>query len=229
VIVLALDTTTRAGSAAVIDGGRIRAQLSGDATLTHGQRLPADLIRVVDQAGVALDDVDLLAVAAGPGSFTGLRVGIAAMQGIAFAKELKIVPVSALDALARDAADGRRAVAAWMDAQRGQVYAALYAPGGHILIEPTSVSPEETLAAWAQRGAPDAIYFTGDGAIRYAETIARRWPGTSTTSRDVSPLAGIIGQIAHDHPERAVAPHAVVPVYIRRPDAELARLRRSSK
>ena len=156
-IVLALDTTTRAGSAAVIDGGRIRAQLSGDATLTHGQRLPADLIRVVDQAGVALDDVDLLAVAAGPGSFTGLRVGIAAMQGIAFAKELKIVPVSALDALARDAADGRRAVAAWMDAQRGQVYAALYAPGGHILIEPTSVSPEETLAAWAQRGAPDAI------------------------------------------------------------------------
>ena len=228
-IVLSLDTTTRSGSAAVIDSGRIRAQLAGDATLTHGQRLPADLMRVIDQAGVALGDVNLLAVAAGPGSFTGLRVGIAAMQGLAFATGLRIVPVSALDALARAAADGRRAVAAWMDAQRGQVYAALYAPAGEVIIEPTSLSPDETLAAWRHRGAPDAIHFTGDGAIRYADTIARLWTSTSTTTPDVPPLAGIIGQIAHDHPERAVSPHAVVPIYVRRPDAELARLRRTSE
>jgi tRNA threonylcarbamoyladenosine biosynthesis protein TsaB len=197
--------------------------------LTHGQRLPADLMRVLDQADASLGDVGLLAVAAGPGSFTGLRVGIATMQGLAFAAGLRIVPVSALDALARAAADGTRPVAAWMDAQRGQVYAALYAPGGEVVIEPTSLSPEETLSAWRQRGAPDAIHFTGDGAIRYAGTITRLWASTSTTMPDVPPLAGIIGQIAHDHPERAVSPHAVVPIYVRRPDAELARLRRTSE
>jgi tRNA threonylcarbamoyladenosine biosynthesis protein TsaB len=229
VIVLSLDTTTRAGSAAVIDGGDVRAQLVGAATLTHGQRLPADLKRVVDQAGVSIDDLDLLAVAAGPGSFTGLRVGIAAMQGLAFATNLRIVPVAALDALARAAADGTRAVAAWMDAQRGQVYAALYGPGGDVLIEPTALAPEETLAAWKQRGAPEALHFTGDGAIRYADAIARCWSGPSTTTPEESPLAGVIGQIAHDHPERAVAPHAVVPIYVRRPDAELARLTRATE
>ena len=129
-LVLSLDTTTRAGSAALVDHGRVRAELIGDGMLTHGQRLPADLMRLLEDSRVSIDDIDLLAVAAGPGSFTGLRVGIAAMQGLAFASDLQIVPVSALDALARAGADGNRPVAAWMDAQRGQVYAALYSAHG---------------------------------------------------------------------------------------------------
>jgi tRNA threonylcarbamoyladenosine biosynthesis protein TsaB len=225
-IVLSLDTTTRAGSAALVDNGRVRAELVGDATLTHGQRLPADLMRVLEDAGVSVDDLDLLAVAAGPGSFTGLRVGIAAMQGLAFAADLQIVPVSALDALARAGADGERPVAAWMDAQRGQVYAALYSARGEVLIEASSLAPEETLDRWSRQGLPDVVRFMGDGAIRYAETIQQRLGRAASVASAVPPLAGIIGRIAHEHPDRGVAPHAVVPIYVRRPDAELARLRR---
>ena len=82
-------------------------------------------MRVLDEAGRTLDAVDLLAVITGPGSFTGLRVGIATVQGLAMATGRMIVPVSTLDALARP--PGRNAlVGAWMDAQRGEVFAALY-------------------------------------------------------------------------------------------------------
>ena len=228
-LVLSLDTTTRAGSAALVDDGRVRAELIGKESLTHGQRLPADLMRLLDGQGMSIADLGLLAVAAGPGSFTGLRVGISAMQGLAFATDLEIVPVSALDALARAGADGDTPVAAWMDAQRGQVYAALYSPKGAVQIDASSLPPEETLDDWSRRGFPGVVTFVGDGALRYAEIIRRRLGSSATVASQVPPLAGIIGQIAHEHPERAVMPHAVVPIYVRRPDAELARLRKAAE
>jgi tRNA threonylcarbamoyladenosine biosynthesis protein TsaB len=119
-IVLALDTTGRAGSAAIVQGGVVLAELSGDPAVTHGQRLPGELMRLVDDACIALEAVDLLAVAAGPGSFTGLRVGIATMQGLAVATGKPIVPISTLEALARAGFnEGDALVAPWIDAQRG--------------------------------------------------------------------------------------------------------------
>ena len=109
VLVLALDTTSRSGSAAVVQDGELVGEIVGDGSRTHGERLPLDLMRVLETASVRLDAVDLLAVAAGPGSFTGLRVGIAAMQGLAMAIDRRIVPISALEALAIAGADGDRA------------------------------------------------------------------------------------------------------------------------
>ena len=228
-LVLSLDTTTRAGSAAIIEDGRVRSELIGNESLTHGQRLPSEMMRLLQDVGISISDIDLLAVAAGPGSFTGLRVGISAMQGLAFAGDLKIVPVSALDALARAGAGGGAPVAAWMDAQRGQVYAALYSPQGDLHFDASSLPPEETLDDWSRRGLPGVVTFVGDGALRYAEIIRRRLGTSVTISPEVPPLAGIIGQLAHEHPERAVMPHAVVPIYVRRPDAELARLRKAAE
>jgi tRNA threonylcarbamoyladenosine biosynthesis protein TsaB len=184
---------------------------------------------VLESAGVQLQEVDLLAVAAGPGSFTGLRVGIAAIQGLAVATDRRVVPVSALDALARAGRDGPGLVAAWMDAQRGQVFAALYRADGHPLVAPSALSPAETLKVWgADVRSPQPVRFIGGGAARYADLI-RAELGNSATIADSPPLAGIIGLIAAAHPERAVSPHAVVPIYVRRPDAELARLQRTSQ
>src|SRR5205085_12037134 len=116
--------------------------------------------------GVALADVDLFAVAAGPGSFTGLRVGIATIQGLAAATGRLVVPVGTLDALARSTAVAGRPIAPWMDAQRGEVFAALYsADGAQLLIPATSASPSATLAAWGPHDVAPA--FIGDGAVRY--------------------------------------------------------------
>jgi tRNA threonylcarbamoyladenosine biosynthesis protein TsaB len=222
--VLSLDTTTRSGSVAVVENARIRFELIGDPSLTHGERLPGDLIRALEGAGASLAEVRLLAVAAGPGSFTGLRVGISAMQGLAMGTGLGIVPVSALDALARAAQVWEGPIAVWMDAQRGQVFGALYAPeGGRTLAPPSAMSPAETLASWSAiltQSRP--ARFIGDGALRYAPLI-RTHLKTAVIHQDVPPLAGIIGLMAAEAPDRAVAPHAVIPIYIRRPDAELAR------
>ena len=187
-------------------------------------------MNTLSDAGIALGDLNLLAVAAGPGSFTGLRVGIASMQGLATATGLRVVPVSALEALARRAVGGSGLVGAWIDAQRGQVFAALFANGiPEPLVAPSSLLPSDTLALWGDRTAGRSVTFVGDGAIRYADVITHHFGVDATVLGQAPPLAAAVGRIAVEHPERAVLPHAIVPIYIRRPDAELARLKAVGK
>src|SRR5262245_25038859 len=127
--VLALDATTRDGSVALVEDDRIIVEQSGDPSRPQAERLPGDLLNVLSSRGLTPGDVELFAVASGPGSFTGLRIGIATMQGFAFVNHRRIAAVSALEALAQVAA--REApqdslVAAWMDARRHEVFSALY-------------------------------------------------------------------------------------------------------
>jgi tRNA threonylcarbamoyladenosine biosynthesis protein TsaB len=267
-LVLALDTTTREGSLALCRDGRLLECWRGDASLTHARRLPGDILEGLGRQGLTLADIDLFAVAAGPGSFTGLRIGIATVQGLAFAHQRLVVGVSALDALAYAALDpgateraGTSApgagpagaegvpdrIGSWVDAQRQEVFACLYeriASGGgrpsegeptaadlgdlRIVAGPVVGPPADVIAGPGWREGSD-ITFTGDGAVRYRNLIEE-----SATSRPaalierVPPLAPAICEIAVRRAARglATAPHAVRPVYIRRPDAELARGRR---
>jgi tRNA threonylcarbamoyladenosine biosynthesis protein TsaB len=228
VIVLALDTTTRDGSIAVLHDSVVRVERAGDPTITHGQRLPAEIGDALAAAAVRIEDVDLLAVAAGPGSFTGLRVGIATIQGIAMGQGKRVVPVSALDALARSAVGPGDTVAAWMDAQRGEVFAALYAADGRtLLIPPVSADPAVVLKTWSADADLARITFVGDGAVRHADVL-RREVGVQPSIQAPPLLAAPIGRIALENPSSAVLPHAIVPIYVRRSDAELARARRAS-
>ena len=100
-VILALDTTTKAGSCALWRDGALVEQRPGDAARTHAERLPGDLADLLAAHGLTVKDVDLYAVASGPGSFTGLRVGIATIQGLALVHGRKVVAVSALEALAQ--------------------------------------------------------------------------------------------------------------------------------
>jgi tRNA threonylcarbamoyladenosine biosynthesis protein TsaB len=225
-LILALDTSSRAGSVAVVHDAVVRVELSGNIAITHGQRLPLELTRALDEAAITIDAVDLFAVVAGPGSFTGLRVGIATIQGLAMATGKKVVALSALEILARAAANSGRAIGAWMDAQRGEVFASLYAPEGReVLIEPVSAAPGTVLDAWRERVDPAAVTFIGDGAVRYRDVVVER-AGTRAAVIPPPALAGLAGQIAAAEPSRAILPHAIVPVYVRKSDAELARARR---
>ncbi len=226
-LILALDSTSRAGSAAIADGGRVLAQATGDPALTHGQRLPSDLMRVLDAARVDLKDVDLFAVAAGPGSFTGLRVGIAMIQGLATAAGRRVVPVSTLDALAHLVEPPPARLAAWVDAQRGEVFAALYDAERKAVSAAASASPGATLTSWAAVVDERAVTFIGDGAVRYADVIRARLGDRAAIVEPAPLLAGAIARIAWERRAEAVLPHAVAPIYVRRPDAELARARRS--
>ena len=227
-LILALDTTSRAGSVAVIRDGQVIVQFEGSVAMTHGARLPADLMVACERAGVQVGDLDLLAVAAGPGSFTGLRIGIATVQGLAMARGIRIVPVSTLEAIAVTAQGSTPRVAAWMDALRGEVYAQVFeriAAGQVRPLVDACAGPAAAVLV-THGGVLDGAAFHGDGAIRYADEIRAARGQTAMIASDVLPLAGAIGVIAAAHADRAVLPHAVVPIYVRRPDVEITRERR---
>jgi tRNA threonylcarbamoyladenosine biosynthesis protein TsaB len=233
VLILAVDTTTRAGSLALVGGDRVIREHRGDPARTHAQRLPVDLMHLCDAAGVEIREVDLYAVAAGPGSFTGLRIGIAAVQGLAMAWSRHVVPVSSLEALAITAPPETSRVVVWMDAQRGQVFAQVFdvdpSPAGTArpLTAAISVTPADALRE--HQSLLDRAFFAGDGAAKYRDTIMSALGGAARVTADVPALAGAIGRLAGREPGRAVLPHAVIPIYVRRPDAELARERSTAQ
>jgi tRNA threonylcarbamoyladenosine biosynthesis protein TsaB len=221
-IILALDTSTRTGSSAVLRDDDVLAEVPGDAARTHAERLPADLMQALDSARFALGDVDVFAVATGPGSFTGLRVGIATMQGLALAADRPLVGVSVLDALAHVAAAGAGArVASWVDAWRGEVYAALY--DGVREVEGASVELPDAILA---RLGGVRTLFIGDGAAAHRDVIARAMGSCGVLAPSLEPpLAGVIGRLARAEVAAGhkPGPADIQPIYVRRPDAELAR------
>lgn len=232
--ILALETATRAGSWALLDGDAIVGEGQGDAAGTHDQRLPQPLMEMLAARGLSLADVDLLAVASGPGSFTGLRVGIATMQGFAAATGKRIVAVPTLDAIAAAAAAEPEAagldyVGVWLDAQRGEVYGALYAMRDtpRLLMPPQVGTPASIAREMADLIGAAHAGFAGDGAHRYHAAFETLGIGDARLL-PIRPIAPRLARLAAARAADAVAPHAVVPVYVRRTDAEMTRERRAA-
>jgi tRNA threonylcarbamoyladenosine biosynthesis protein TsaB len=219
-LVLALDTTTPVGSCALASGSAVLREEASDPSREPASRLPGELMGILQRASATLADVDVFAVATGPGSFTGLRIGIATMQGLAFASGKPLVGISGLDALAQiGGSDGR--VATWVDAWRGEVYAALYDRGTEI--EPPVVARPSDLLG---RAAEHPTLFIGDGAGVYREFIESRLGGRAHLAHPVAPrLAGTIARLAAGAVANGTpwAAHDVQPLYVRRTDAERAR------
>ncbi|MCY4121536.1 MAG: tRNA (adenosine(37)-N6)-threonylcarbamoyltransferase complex dimerization subunit type 1 TsaB, partial [Acidobacteria bacterium] len=104
--ILALDTSTRGGSLALGQDGGVLATATGDSSRMHGERLPGELLSLVGKAGLALSEIDLFAVSSGPGSFTGLRVGLATIQALALLHGRRVVQIGTLEALAHTPGPG---------------------------------------------------------------------------------------------------------------------------
>lgn len=235
--ILALETATRRGSWALAEDGDIVAAAEGPDEHSHAERLPGVLIELLAGRGLSIADVDLFAVATGPGSFTGLRIGIATVQGFAMATGARVIPVPTLDAIAEGAslepaAKGLEYIGAWLDGQRREIFAALYAMRAReegsdarvpaLLMPPQSAKPAFIAAEIADLVADAHAGFAGDGAHRYRaeiEALALR----ETRVFPLRPIAPDLVRVAWRRRDQAVAPHAVAPVYVRRPDAELAR------
>jgi tRNA threonylcarbamoyladenosine biosynthesis protein TsaB len=255
-VVLALDTTSRQGSCAVAVDGQVVLEHASDASLPQAARVPGELQALLTRAQLSLRDVDAFAVAVGPGSFTGLRVGIATMQGLSFDAGRPLFGISALDALASIAGElgevGRTPgpwepgllTATWVDAWRGEVYAALY--DGVTEIEPVTVErpqdvldrlsgnlarPLEFQPQWEASGGPQmpqatGVLLIGDGVARQMTAIR---DALGTRARFASTLTpALAGAIAVRAAAALAAGHRpaaddIRPLYVRRPDAEIAR------
>lgn len=231
--VIALDTTTRAGSVALVEDDRVVAQRGGDAARTHALRLPGEIVTLAAEHGWPLDVIDLYAVATGPGLFTGLRIGLATIQGLAFVHARKVVGMPVLEAIAYAASAELPAgaiVGAWMDAHRQDVFTALYRvnaapPFSRARLTgiegPAVGSPAATLARWQHLAVGPPAAMAGDGAVLHAADISRALPAASVTP--LSALAGVIGLVALDRAAEALEASQVRPLYVRRPDVEIVR------
>lgn len=163
--ILALETSAKAVSAAVSEDGKILASGYQDTGLTHSRTLMPIVEHILKNTGLTVADMDAIAVAAGPGSFTGIRIGVAAAKGLAFAADKPAVGVSTLAAMARNVAFCDGLVICAMDARRQQVYNALFeAKDGQL----TRLTPDRAIAleelAEELRNDPRPKTVVGDGA-----------------------------------------------------------------
>jgi len=124
--ILALETSAKAVSAAVVENGKVLCSGYQDTGLTHSRTLMPIVEHILKNTGMTMAEIDVVAVAAGPGSFTGIRIGVSAAKGLAFAIEKPAVAVSALAAMARNVAFRDGLIVCAMDARRNQVYNALF-------------------------------------------------------------------------------------------------------
>ena len=232
-IVLGFDTATAATAVALrFDGTTLEARddpAPGEHP-GHATRLLEMARGLLVDAGIGWDRLDRIAVGVGPGTFTGLRVGIATARGLAQSLGVPAAPVSSLQALAQGAlGDGElrtgEGLLAVIDARRGEIFAAAYEPDdeGELreLIEARPLAPEGLAGLLAELGRPDGWLAVGDGALRYRDPLAR--PGVRIPEAD-DPAHLLSARSICELGSRAstVSPDELLPDYRRRPDAELA-------
>ena len=164
--ILALETSAKAVSAAVSEDGKILCSGYQDTGLTHSRTLMPIVEHILKNTGLTVADMDAIAVAAGPGSFTGIRIGVSAAKGLAFAADKPAVGVSTLAAMARNVAFCDGLVICAMDARRQQVYNALFEAKDGSLTRLTS-DRAIALAELVEelKGDPQPMTVVGDGAL----------------------------------------------------------------
>jgi tRNA threonylcarbamoyladenosine biosynthesis protein TsaB len=231
--VLGFDTATRATAVALLDTDRDAAIERRDdpppgVRPRHTTRLMALVVEVLETAGVEWAAVDRIAVGVGPGTFTGLRIGIATAHALARAREIDLVGVSTLQSLARDAgavmAGPADAVMAVIDARRGEVFAAgwraqdVTGSGAVPLLGPCALAPDAL--AEAMRSDGRAWLAVGDGAVEFRaalEHVGARIPEPDSELNRVS----AIGHCRLALGLRPEPPEGIQPEYLRLPDAEI--------
>ena len=223
-LILGIETSTKTGSVAVVSEDGVIAQYSLNIEVTHSERLMSTVDRVLKDTGLAIADFGGFAVAIGPGSFTGLRIGLSTVKGLAFATGKPIAAVPTLRALAGNLPFAAYPVCPMLDARKNEVYAALYACEGSAY---SSVMPETTISIHdlADRISRQTI-FIGEAARIYRAEIVKQF-GSAALFAPLSaslPSAAIVAEIGLDMIKNGeeAAPDSLAPLYIRRSEAEVA-------
>lgn len=218
--ILAADTALGACSAAVMENGKLRARAFQLMARGHAEALAPMVEKVMREAGLAFTELGRLGVTTGPGTFTGQRVGLAFMRGLALTLKIPLVGVTTLDAMAEAAlteTDAALAIAC-VDARRGEIYLGARARGGKTLVEPMLLPLADAatrIAAIAPNG--ERITLAGSAAEIFAPILATRGV-QSIDSKLREPDALYVARLAEQAPEPS---HVPDPLYLRPPDAKL--------
>jgi len=215
--VLAIDTALEACSAAVLDTEQPKSAVHESLPMVrgHAEALMPLIARVLDRAKMSVKNIDRIAVTTGPGSFTGLRVGIAAARGLALAAGKPAIGLTTLAAFAAPliAADDRLPVVVAIDARHDHVYLQIFGPGGRTLMTPRLIGVREAVRA-AISGTPRLI-----GTA--AELLAKAWPAGEKPPSAVDPRRAPdiewVARLGAAAPPTTSPPK---PLYLRAPDAQ---------
>ncbi|WP_305041214.1 tRNA (adenosine(37)-N6)-threonylcarbamoyltransferase complex dimerization subunit type 1 TsaB [Geoalkalibacter sp.] len=221
---LAIDTATSAGSVALCRDETLLGEILFNVRGTHSERLMATVRQLLVETGLSLAEVDAFAVVHGPGSFTGLRVGMASAQGLALATGRPVIGVSSLQVLAMNLGEAQMPVCALLDARKQEVYAGLFRMRRQ---HPQPLGPEQVIApAKLLPRLEGPLLFVGEGARVYRVLIEAHfgaqahfapWPLNLPRASMAAALALERLRLAED-----TGPHALKPAYIRASEAEIS-------
>jgi tRNA threonylcarbamoyladenosine biosynthesis protein TsaB len=231
---LAVETSTLTGAVAILDSGSVVAESRVSIAVTHGERLMAAIDGVIRAVRWELGDVEGFAVAQGPGSFTGLRIGLSTVKALAFATAKPVVGVPTLEALAWRLPYCAYPVCPILDAKKNEVYAGLYRTLDgqlEVLEAPRAVAPG-TLAEDLRAAVTGPVVFIGDAVAPFAPVLidvlgarARLAPADLRLPSAVT-VGELGGQVLRSG--ETTDPARLVPLYLRPSEAEIARDRRQS-
>lgn len=217
---LAIESSAKTASAAVFENNNLLSEVFINTGLTHSETLLPLADRALDEANIKIEDIEKFAVNVGPGSFTGIRIGVSLVKGLAYGKDNSVAPVSTLESIAYNFIDEECIVCACMDARRNQTYTALFeCVGGKVnrLREDTAISVEdmiENLNTYSGR-----IYLAGDGATVFYEKVASAVDVLLPDEKRLYQRASGVGLAAMKN-DNFISPDLIVPTYLRLSQAE---------
>jgi len=222
-LILAVDTTTPSGSVALLRDRDVLGEFDLESPSTHSARLLRSVDLILQANNLEIQAVDAYAVAAGPGSFTGIRIGVTAVKSLAFASGKMVAPVSTLEALAsKIAAPPVRLACPILDAKRGEIYAALFEVRSGRLVEAIPQGAYDPDAFFARLPAHRVTSFVGNGLALYREKLLTYVRDKARFPRRSPFIAAEVGRLGHRLliEGKGVAARDLEPIYFRKSQAE---------
>lgn len=221
--ILAIETSTKRLGIAIADEDSILAEYKGDAALRHAQDVIPNIDGLLKKIGSKLGEIDAFAISIGPGSFTGLRVGVSTLKGFNLVTEIPIITVPTLDVIAHNALDLSGRICVIVDAKKNNLYTSLYRAegGGIIKVWDYSLVSTDELIEMVQkekkRNPQEDILFLGDGIERHGKAIEDRLKGVRLAERELwFPDAKVVANLAKKKfvTKEFEDPDRLVPMYI---------------
>jgi len=227
--ILAIETSTMLGGIAIADDSGLIAEVRLNVKSTHSERLMTETDHLLKQSGLMISDIDVFAVATGPGSFTGLRIGLSTIKGFSYATGKPIVSVPTLEAFAWSFPYCRYPVCAMLDARKKEVYTALFQWDGEgfaRLIDEVSKNVKRMVED-IRLLSVGKIIFTGEGALLYKDEIINIM-GEDAIFASIDKMVPAPSNVASIAMKKALRaefsePVSLVPFYLRRSEAEIKR------
>jgi tRNA threonylcarbamoyladenosine biosynthesis protein TsaB len=227
--ILAIETSTMLGGIAIADDSGLIAEVRLNVKSTHSERLMTETDHLLKQSGLMISDIDVFAVATGPGSFTGLRIGLSTVKGFSYATGKPIVSVPTLEAFAWSFPYCRYPVCAMLDARKKEVYTALFQWDGEgftRLIDEVSENVKRMVED-IRLLSVGKIIFTGEGALLYKDEITNIM-GEDAIFASIDKMVPAPSNVASIAMKKALRaefsePLSLVPFYLRRSEAEIKR------